>query len=229
MNGGKDHNNHNGKKPKLSFDELLAKYLKENEAKYANWSNDVKSSRLPPKHNSRSQNWQGENFHSATSYSHLRPLMSISYTSHPTHHYSSWGKDDSWGQTPSYFRPYHIEYAAPRESACAGQQHIVNGHFKTKNRSRVENKKKVVKKVYVVKKDSCKATSSYLNSIAKKPINVLMTWAIDGKGKEKLSVDIPGIKSRWMCRCPKLKYDQDTYLVYQISKGRSSINLVPKS
>jgi len=69
MNGGKDHNNHNGKKPKLSFDELLAKYLKENEAKYANWSNDVKSSRLPPKHNSRSQNWQRKNFHSAASYS----------------------------------------------------------------------------------------------------------------------------------------------------------------
>jgi len=69
MNGGKDHNNHNGKKPKLSFDELLAKYLKENEAKYANWSNDVKSSRLPPKHNSRSRNWQRKNFHSAASYS----------------------------------------------------------------------------------------------------------------------------------------------------------------
>ena len=30
INGAKDHNKHNGKKLKLSFDELLAKYLKEN-------------------------------------------------------------------------------------------------------------------------------------------------------------------------------------------------------
>jgi hypothetical protein len=42
INGGKDSYKHKGKKPKLSFDELLAKYLKENEAKRANWSNDVK-------------------------------------------------------------------------------------------------------------------------------------------------------------------------------------------
>ena len=67
MNGGKDHNNHNGKKPKLSFDELLAKYLKENEAKHANRSDDVKSSRVPPKHNSRSWNGQRKNFHPAAS------------------------------------------------------------------------------------------------------------------------------------------------------------------
>ena len=41
-NGGKDCCRHTGRKPKLSFDELLAKYLKENEAKHANRSNDVK-------------------------------------------------------------------------------------------------------------------------------------------------------------------------------------------
>jgi hypothetical protein len=42
MNEDRDRYKHKGKKPKLSFDELLAKYLKENEAKRANWSNDVK-------------------------------------------------------------------------------------------------------------------------------------------------------------------------------------------
>jgi hypothetical protein len=51
-NGGKDHGKHNGKRPKLTFDEILAKYQKDNEAKRANRSNKVKSSRLPPKHNS---------------------------------------------------------------------------------------------------------------------------------------------------------------------------------
>ena len=51
MSGGKDHNKHKGKKPKLRFAELLAKYLKENEAKRANQSHDFRSSRLPPKLN----------------------------------------------------------------------------------------------------------------------------------------------------------------------------------
>jgi hypothetical protein len=54
-NGGKDHVKHNGKKPKLTFAELLAKYQKDNEAKIANRSNDVKYSRLPPRHNY--ENW----------------------------------------------------------------------------------------------------------------------------------------------------------------------------
>ena len=67
INGAKDHNKHNGKKLKLSFDELLAKYLKENEAKRANRSDDVKSSRVPPKHNSSSWNGQRKNFHLAAS------------------------------------------------------------------------------------------------------------------------------------------------------------------
>jgi hypothetical protein len=50
-NEGKDHVKHNGKKPKLTFAELLAKYQKDNEAKGANRSNDAKYSRLPPRHN----------------------------------------------------------------------------------------------------------------------------------------------------------------------------------
>jgi hypothetical protein len=34
-NGGKDHGKNNGKRPKLTFDELLAKYQKDNEDKHA--------------------------------------------------------------------------------------------------------------------------------------------------------------------------------------------------
>jgi hypothetical protein len=41
-NGRKDHVKHNGKKPELTFAELLAKYQKDNEAKRANRSNDDK-------------------------------------------------------------------------------------------------------------------------------------------------------------------------------------------
>ena len=88
INSGKDRCEHKGKKSKLSFDELLAKYLKENEAKCANRSNVDKSSKMPPKQNSRSCNWQGKDFHSAASYSPLRPSMPILYAPRPTdfHH-----------------------------------------------------------------------------------------------------------------------------------------------
>ena len=43
----------------------------------------------------------------------------------------------------------------------------------------------------MVKKDGRKDKCSDLNAIDENPINVLKTSAIDGKGKEKLSVDIP--------------------------------------
>jgi hypothetical protein len=47
--------------------------------------------------------------------------MSVSYAPCPTsaHPYSSWGWRDSWAHTPSYFRPYHVEYAAPRRPSRA--------------------------------------------------------------------------------------------------------------
>ena len=165
----------------------MAKYLKQNEAKHANWSNDDKSSKTPPKHNSRSWNWQGEKFHSAASYSPLRSSMPVPYSPHPTSFqpYSSWGWNDPWAHTASYFRPYRVEYAAPKEPSCARQTYVENDCFKTKNRSRVENKKKVVKQIYVVKKDCRKGKCSDLNAIDEKPIHVLETSAIDGKGREK--------------------------------------------
>ena len=133
-NRGEDCNRHKGRKLKLSFDEFLAKYLKENEAKRANRLNDVKSSRLSPKPKSRSWNWQKKNLHAAASYSPLGPSMPISQAPHPTilDRYSSRGWDDPWAHTPSYFRPYYVEYAAPREPSHAGQLHNVNDHFKIK-------------------------------------------------------------------------------------------------
>ncbi|KAG2577597.1 hypothetical protein PVAP13_6NG198300, partial [Panicum virgatum] len=72
------------------------------------------------------------------------------------YHYSSWGWDDSWRHTPSYFKTYHVEYAAPREPVHAGQPHNVNDHFVLKNWSRVHARKKVVKQVYQVKRDGRK-------------------------------------------------------------------------
>jgi G3E family GTPase len=46
-----------------------------------------------------------------------------------------------------------------------------------------------------VKRDGRKDKSSYLNSFNEKPINVLITSSIGGKGKEKSYVDPPSAKS----------------------------------
>ena len=99
----------------------------------------------------------------------------------------------------------------------AGQPYVDNDRFKPKDRSRVENKKTVVKQIYVIKRDGRKDKCSDLNAIDEKLINVLNTSAIGGQGKEKLSVDIPSVeseqcklngqKSRMRCYCPKLKYN----------------------
>lgn len=117
VNGVKDHVKHNGKRLKLTFDELLDKYQKNNEVKRANRLNCVKSSRLPPKHNSGNWNWQEKRFHSAASCPPFGPSMPIPYAPHSTsfHPYSSWGWNDPWAHTPSHFKPYHVEYASPRE------------------------------------------------------------------------------------------------------------------
>ena len=163
---------------------------------------------MPPKHNSRSWNWQGEKFHSAASYSPLRSSMLVPYFPHPTSFqlYSSWGWNDPWAHTASYFRPYRVEYAAPKEPSCARQTYVENDCFKTKNRSRVENKKKVVKQIYVIKRDGRKDKCSDLNVIDEKPISVLETSAIDGKGREKLTFDIPNAKSEQSeLKKPKIK------------------------
>jgi hypothetical protein len=79
VDGGKDRVKHNGKKLKLTFAELLAKYQKDNEAKRANWSNDIKYSRLPPRRNYGNWNRQRKGFHSATTYSPFEPSMPVSY------------------------------------------------------------------------------------------------------------------------------------------------------
>jgi hypothetical protein len=102
---------------------------------------------------------------------------------------------DSWAHTPSYFTPYHVEYAAPRRPSRARQPYVESDRFEYKNRSSAQNKKKVVKQVYQVKRDGRKDKSSDLNSINEKLINVSTTSAIGGKGKEKSSIDPPSAKS----------------------------------
>ena len=82
----------------------------------------------------------------------------------------------------------------------------MNDRFISMNRSTVHEKTKVVKQVYVVKNDGHKNISSDLNSISKQTIVALRTSPIDGKGKEKLSVNIPCVKSEQSkLKGPKVK------------------------
>jgi len=55
------------------------------------------------------------------------------------------------------------ESRSPREPSYARKPYVENDHFESKNRSRVFEKKKVVKQVYVVKNDDCKSISLDLN------------------------------------------------------------------
>lgn len=113
INRGKGRDKHKGKKPKLTFKELLAKYQTENEAKCANRPNNVKHSRNKGK--SKDWNWQGEEFHTATSYPPFSLPMTMTYGSTPAsvHPYSSWGWYGPRAHPPSYFRPPHLECEAP--------------------------------------------------------------------------------------------------------------------
>ena len=93
VDGGKGHDKQRSRRPKLSFEELLAKYEKKSEANVTNRSRKVQSSRLPPKHKSQEWNWQGDRSHTAATYSPFEQPIPKSYGQQPTyfHPYSYWG------------------------------------------------------------------------------------------------------------------------------------------
>ena len=105
--------------------------------------------------------------------------------------------------------------------------------------ARVNEKKKVFKQVYVVKKYGRNNIRSDLNLISEKPIDVLKNSAIDSKQRGKLAIDSPSAKSeqsklkdqniKKAVVHPKLKYNRDACSVHQIGKRGSSRDLVPRS
>ncbi|OEL32286.1 hypothetical protein BAE44_0006695, partial [Dichanthelium oligosanthes] len=126
--------------------------------------------------------------------------------------------------------PYYVQYAAPRSPLFQKQPHVQKHRLEKKDRSRVQEKKNVLKQVYLVKKDGRKDKSSDLNSSNEKPLNVLKTSATNSKEKEQSATNILSAKSKQKksnepkikkCCCPKLKHNQDAHLVYQIGKRRS--------
>ena len=83
-NGGKGRDKQRSKRPKLSFEELLAKYEKIGESNVTNQPKKVHSSKLPPKRKSQEWNRQGDKPHAAVIYSSfMQPIpMSLDHNPH---------------------------------------------------------------------------------------------------------------------------------------------------
>ena len=181
------------KRPKLSFEELLAKYEKIAKTNVTNQPKKIQLSKLPPKHKSQEWNWQGDRSHTTATYSPFEQPITMSYGPQPVyfHPYSSWGWFDQEAHVPPYLTREYVEYAAPRHSERLSS---CEDRF-DQNRSRAQPNKKAVKQVYRVKYDGKKKKSSYLNLTIEKPIILLKNLVIDGKEMRKSSIDILGAKS----------------------------------
>jgi hypothetical protein len=89
VNEGKGHDKLKNRRPKFSFEELLAKYEKIAEANVNNRPKKVPSSKLPLKCKSQKWNWQGDRSNAAATYSPFEQPIPMSY-----------------GPQPAYFHPY---------------------------------------------------------------------------------------------------------------------------
>ena len=108
---------HPGKKPKVTFAELLDKYQKESEAKRAYRSSSAKASRSPPRCKSNKWNWRKEKFNEADSYPPFGPPIPMLWIPPYAnlYPYSSWDRYDTSARYPSYSRSTHQHCAAPRK------------------------------------------------------------------------------------------------------------------
>jgi hypothetical protein len=90
---GKGHDKLKSRRPKLSFEELLAKYEKIAEANVNNRPKKVLSSKLPTTCKSQEWNWQGDRSHVAATYSPFEQPIPMSNGSQSVyfHPYLSWG------------------------------------------------------------------------------------------------------------------------------------------
>jgi hypothetical protein len=201
--GGEGRDKQKGKRPKVNFEQLLAKYHEQIKAKDVDQTGITKPSRAPlkpskspPKRKSRNQDWGGEEFHASATYPPFVPPIPMQYGSAPLyfHPYPSCDWYDSNAYSSSYFRPHNIEYSSHFNSDFEERSYDKD-HFIYKNRSRAQNKDRMVKQVYVVKKDNRKAKSSDLNSCITEPEEVLDTSASSTQTIEKSTSDSPSTKS----------------------------------
>ena len=167
----KGRNKRKCKRSKITFAELLDKYQKKSEEKNAYRPNHAKKPRSPPRRKYEDRYWQSENFNATYSYPYFGPPMPMLWMPPYAHvdPYSSWDRYDTRAHSPSYFRPSHQYYAAPRRSTF--EQSHVKDRFNHKESVQSSRKKKeVVKQVYRVKRDGRKCATSDLISNNKEPI-----------------------------------------------------------
>ena len=99
--------------------------------------------------------------------------------------YPSWDRYDTGAHSPSYFRPFHQYYAAPRISTF--EQSHVKDRFNHKESVQSSRKKKeVVKQVYRVKRDGRKSATLDLVLNEKEPINALTLATKDNETKQPI-------------------------------------------
>jgi hypothetical protein len=219
--GGEGRDKQKGKRPKVTFEQLLAKYHEQIKAKDVDQTDIAKPSRAPlkqskspPKCKSRNQDWGGEEFHASATYPPFGPPIPMQYGSAPSyfHPYPSWGWYDSNAYSSSYFRPHNIEYSSHFNSDFEEQSYDKD-RFIYKNRSRAQNKDRMDKQVYVVKKDNRKAKSLDLNSCITEPEEVLDTSSSSTQTIEKSASDSPGTKSK--LKSPMCPNNREAHLDYQ--------------
>jgi hypothetical protein len=193
--GGDGRDKCKGKRLKLTFNELMAKYVKMRDTRIASQPSSVKPSRSPSIHKSEKWNQQGNKSHTSMSYPPMVPIKSMSYGPSPTsfHPCSSWGWNGTWAQPLSYYAPCHFENAAPRRP----QPHV-KICFDETNWHGFQEKKKVVKQVYRVKRDNRKDKSSDLSSSDTKPNMTITTSANIDKDVKQQVGDVQGTKSEPM-------------------------------
>ena len=121
----KGNGKHKGKKPKVTFAQLLEKYQKISEAKSAYRPSETKASKSPPRHKFEDKDWRRKMLSKQTPYPPFGPPMPMSWIPPPADYYSyqSWGKYKSRAHHPSYSKPPQQNYAAPRGSSFVQQPH----------------------------------------------------------------------------------------------------------
>ena len=191
----KGRNKRKCKRSKITFAELLDKYQKKSEEKNAYRPNHAKKPRSPPRRKYEDRYWQSENFNATYSYPYFGPPMPMPWIPPYAHidTYSSWDRYDTRAHSPSYFRPSHQYYAAPRRSTF--EQSHVKDRFNHKESVQSSRKKKeVVNQVYCVKRDGRKSATSDLISNEKEPIKVL-TLATKGNETKQPIIESQSAKS----------------------------------
>jgi hypothetical protein len=128
--GGDGHDKCKGKKSKLTFNELMVKYMKMRDTRIASQPSSVKPSRSPSRRKSKKWNCQGNMSHTLMPYPPMVLITSMPYGPSPTsfHPYPSWSWYGTWAQPLSYYAPCHFENATPKRP----QPHV-KSHFDETN------------------------------------------------------------------------------------------------